>query len=413
MDDAKIWNDYIEIGKIGSGAFGNVYKAKNKSTGNYVAIKEIIKSKSNTSNNFLSEIKVMKLLKSENSIDLIDAFETKNFFYIIMELCIFNLEDYMKIRKEPLSEEEIKDCLIQLNNILKLMNKNGIIHCDLKPSNILISLEKINKISIKLSDYGLCKKLNQELSFSNLGTPLTMAPEVLEGLTFSNKNDIWSLGVIIYYLLFKEYPYYGKTEVQLNNDIHSGKILKQTFNNELNDLINKMLCIDVNKRISWEDYFNHSFFKNKKIIYEFPEFNEMCKIHSKMIGGYCSKCKINICENCFKEHYNSHSYGIYPFYKIGMDSEEKELSDNYINEIENNLKYISKIKNDIRSVLTKIKIKSQNSSVYQFDENNNFKNYYFQCLKMINEKLNLQFNKLKLLDINIWIKDQEKINISL
>ena len=226
MDDAKIWNDYIEIGKIGSGAFGNVYKAKNKSTGNYVAIKEIIKSKSNTSNNFLSEIKVMKLLKSENSIDLIDAFETKNFFYIIMELCIFNLEDYMKIRKEPLSEEEIKDFLIQLNNILKLMNKNGIIHSDLKPSNILISLEKINKISIKLSDYGLCKKLNQELSFSNLGTPLTMAPEVLEGLTFSNKNDIWSLGVIIYYLLFKEYPYYGKTEVQLNNDIHSGKILK-------------------------------------------------------------------------------------------------------------------------------------------------------------------------------------------
>jgi hypothetical protein len=96
-----------------------------------------------------------------------------------------------------------------------------------------------------------------------------------------------------------------------------------------------------------------------------------------------------------------------------MDSEEKELSDNYINEIENNLKYITKIKNDIRSVLTKIKIKSQNSYVYENDENNNFKNYYFQCLKMINEKLNLQFNKLKLLDINIWIKDQEKINISL
>ena len=126
-----------------------------------------------------------------------------------MELCIFNLDENMKIRNEPLSIEEIKEIFYQLNNILKTMNEKNIIHKDLKPSNILISLEKINKIQIILSHFGSSNNLKEQSTLSKNGTPFTMPPEVLENGNISDKSDIWSLGIIIYYLLFNEYPFIG------------------------------------------------------------------------------------------------------------------------------------------------------------------------------------------------------------
>jgi serine/threonine protein kinase len=71
----------------------------------------------------------------------------------------------------------------------------------------------------------------------------------------SIKSEIRSLGVIIYYLLFKEYPYQGKDEYQLIKDINSNKKLKSTDNKELNDLLNKMLEKNSNNRISWQSLF--------------------------------------------------------------------------------------------------------------------------------------------------------------
>ncbi len=90
-----------------------------------------------------------------------------------------------------------------------------------------------------------------------------MAPEVLEFGEISPKNDIWSLGILIYYLIFKEYPYNGKGEVQILKDIKSNKKLKKINDDDLNDLLNKMLKVNLNERISWDDYFNHCFFKKK------------------------------------------------------------------------------------------------------------------------------------------------------
>ena len=407
----SIWDKYEELGKLGSGSFGSVYKAKNKLTGTYVAIKEIIKSKYNSSE-YLSEAEMMKKVQSENSVNLIETFETKYFFYLIMELCIFNLDEYMKIRNEPLSIDEIKEILFQLNNILKTMKEKSIIHNDLKPSNILISLEKINKIQIKLSDFGSSNNLKDESTLSKNGTPFTMAPEVLENSKVSDKSDIWSLGIIIYYLLFNEYPYNGKTEVQINNDIHSGKQLKKSNDDKLNDLLNKMLCIEPFYRITWEMYFNHPFFLNFKRYkneIKFPEFEILCKKHNTTFGGYCNRCKVNFCEFCYSEH-SSHKYEIFPFFKIGMSSKEKQLSEDLINNIEENIKNLTKMKNDIRAIITKIKNKTENNGVYNFDQGNNFKNYYMECLKIISENTFIE-NNIKLLDVNIWIKEYEKINI--
>ena len=76
--------------------------------------------------------------------------------------------------------------------------------------------------------------------------------ECLRGEDLTNKTDIWSLGIIIYYMAFKEYPYNGRNEYNIVKLIESNPILKKTNDDDLNDLISKMLKKDLAERISWE-----------------------------------------------------------------------------------------------------------------------------------------------------------------
>ena len=82
----NIWDEYEKYEIIGSGTFAKVYRAKNKETKKYVAIKEIDKTKIKD-NNILNEIEIMKKLKSDNSLLLIDEIETQESYYLILELC--------------------------------------------------------------------------------------------------------------------------------------------------------------------------------------------------------------------------------------------------------------------------------------------------------------------------------------
>ena len=84
-------------------------------------------------------------------------------------------------------------------------------------------------------------------------------------------------------MLNKKYPYNGQTEELLLKDINSNKKLKLSNDDKLNDLINKMLKININERISWDEYFNHPFFNQDNI--QLFKFN--CEKHSKIINNYC------------------------------------------------------------------------------------------------------------------------------
>ena len=93
-----------------------------------------------------------------------------------------------------------------------------------------------------------------------------MAPEVLAGEEYDKQCDLWSLGVIIYQLFFKKYPYNGLTEIAIYKQISQfgQKCLSKTGDKNLDDLIRKLLVKDPNKRIEWEEYFKHPFFKKGK-----------------------------------------------------------------------------------------------------------------------------------------------------
>ena len=174
--------------------------------------------------------------------------------------------------------------------------------------------------------------LNQFNSKSIFYSLLTISPQLLKGDTFTNKTIIWSLGIIIYYILFKEYPFNGKTEYQIIKEIESKKLLNPIYEEELNDLVNKMLKIDENERISWNDYLLHPFFKKNFEIFTFPEFNSICKNHFLPFELYCVYCKTNICKLC-KDYHNKHQ--IILFSDIGLTQSELNQMENLIKIFDN------------------------------------------------------------------------------
>ena len=269
-------NDYKLEKQIGNGTFGEVYQGIEKSTGLKVAIKRLRKKILYENGNYLlkafyREIDCMKKCACENSIKYIKDFQTQNNFNIIMELCDKDLLCYLYERPNPFSAEEIRETFSQLNNVFRKMTQNNIVHRDLKLGNILMKFtdEEKTKFIPKLTDYGFSKELNKYnyASCTHLGTPATMAPEIMLNNPYNNKSDLWSVGVMMYQLYFRDVPYDGKNEQDILKKIQSNQPLKQPDDPDLRDLINKLLVFNVQDRLSWREYFEHPFFnpnnKNK------------------------------------------------------------------------------------------------------------------------------------------------------
>ena len=419
MSRSVIWEKYSKNNIKFSNAQGTLYNVIDKKTGKYVIIKEINKLKFKDITKYE---KILNKIKSENFITIKDIIDEKEYYYIIMESCICNIEEYLKVKDENISINEIFEILTQLNNTFKIMHKEKIIHKNLKPSNLLLKMENFNKMKILISDFNPSENLdNLILSMTNINNKnyFTIAPEILKGEEISSKIDIWSLGIIIYYLIFNEYSYNGETEFKIIQEINSNKPLKIINDNELNDLVKKMLCVNVKQRISWDDYFNHPFFKKNINLgnqINFPQFNFHCNIHSEIIESYCVSCKLNICKFCLNKH-NLHN--IISFPNIGLNDMEIKGLDNIITEIDINYNNFLKFKNDIKDLLETIKLIKSNSLIYDADTKNNYKQYYINLLNSLNEKikipknitlLNISLNKFKIIE-NSKITEEDIKNL--
>ena len=238
------YNNYYEtINYIRLCRFGYVYKGRDKETKELRAIKIIDKEKIRKKlssqyeikeienqlkiyiEGFIQEFENMKICSrnNDNSVKCYEYFNNKDNFVIIMELCDENLLRILKKRiendKRGFSSEEISEIMKELNNTFKIMKENNIIHRNLKLENILIKYDDIEhkNYKIKLSDY-ICNKRLISLSrnFNKVAdTDEYIAPEILNGGEYNYKCDLWSIGIIIYRLIFCNKTYKGKTENEL------------------------------------------------------------------------------------------------------------------------------------------------------------------------------------------------------
>ena len=250
MDNYKsIGNYFYYNNTIGTGSFSNVYKGFRIKDQKIVAIKHITRF---IEEKYIhSEISLMKKISHKNIIKLYDVIikNNKN-TYLILEYCdSYDLSNYINSSCKKYNFKYI----FEIINGLEYLYLNKILHRDIKPQNILI-----HKNSIKICDFGFAKIIkDNDLINTFCGSPLYMAPELFTHNQYNDKADIWSLGVIIYEILYKKHPYISKTKLELIKKIKSYKIIYPECKNEfLLNLLKKMLIKNYNNRITWKEIFN-------------------------------------------------------------------------------------------------------------------------------------------------------------
>jgi len=188
--------------------------------------------------------------------------------YLMLEYCNGgDLSSFLKTH--TLSEEEALKLMLQFNSGLKVLWENNVIHRDLKPQNLLLSISNENLITLKIGDFGYAKTMEDSLMETLCGTPLYMAPEILKGgqIKYTNKADLWSVGCILYEMLFGKPPYGAKNQKELFDNIQGKKLdfpQIPPISKEALDLVKKLLMKEYADRISWVDYFDHFWFSKKE-----------------------------------------------------------------------------------------------------------------------------------------------------
>jgi len=249
---------------IGKGTFSTIYKGKSRITNEIVAIKhiDITNISSETKQLIINEVKLLQNYKHPNIIECIDTFVSKNYINIILKYYeLGDLSIYLKTN--ILTEKEVQIIFRQLIDAIKYLRNNNIMHRDIKPSNILLE----SKSKIILCDFGLAKKYNntKDLSSTICGSPLYMAPELLTQKYYTPNCDIWSIGVVLYEMLFNKRPISANSIETLKEKLKENVLIPKNISIDCYDLISRLLVKDLKKRITWKELFCHVWIvENKK-----------------------------------------------------------------------------------------------------------------------------------------------------
>ncbi len=196
-------------GIIGKGSFGTVNKAISIEDGSTVAIKTINKVQSALNIDIIKkEVRIMKLVKHKNVVQLIDVYESKALIHIVMEyMSGGDLYSRFCNRQDCFNEERVKIIFAQIVSAIKYIQDLGIIHRDLKLENILFESEEEDS-NVKIADFGLSALQGPYQEVTDvLGTLHYAAPEIIARKPYDYSVDIWSLGVILYVLVTGCYPF--------------------------------------------------------------------------------------------------------------------------------------------------------------------------------------------------------------
>ncbi len=264
---------------IGTGGMSRVYKAKCHLLNRNVAVK-ILKEEYNADKEFVKrfyiESQAAASLSSPNIVSVYDVGEEENTYYIVME--------YVEgvTLKEVIKENGVLAWNVALNFSLQILaaldcaHKNGIVHRDIKPQNIIVTDEGV----LKVTDFGIARAVNgdetKKIDRDVLGSVHYISPEQAKGIMIDARSDIYSLGIVMYEMLTGKLPYDGTNPVSvalmhLNSEPASIKDLNISVPNELVKIVNTAMQRDVLNRYQ----------RAKDMADELNEFKKAEKLTSK------------------------------------------------------------------------------------------------------------------------------------
>ena len=325
-----------------------IFKTRHTSSIKYIAVK--VYSKKNLRNKYSYEYDIIHNIKGKGILNILSSSEDSNYFYMEEEYCATG--DLSRClwnnKNNTYLERTIKTIGIQLLSGLQTLHKNGIIHCNLKPSNIVID----EYGNVKICDFKKClriSKMTNDLIQKNkcAMTPCYTAPELFikEG-KYSFKSDLWALGCILFELAVGQVPFFDNSIDNLIN-----KIIKEEVNfdrkeltnysDDFIDVIKKLLIKEPNNRITWgeiermswwDGYFYSDNNNNKsenslsKIDTSKTSNNSNNNIDTKKLSKIAIRNKIEQ-----KEDYNNTKDD-----KIGSTEEELDFQSNDLEDLEEN-----------------------------------------------------------------------------
>lgn len=251
--------DYHVLHLIGQGCFGKVFKGRRRFSGQIVALKFISKrgKQDKDLQNLRLEIGILQRLDHENIIRLLDSFETNTDFVVVTEYAYGELFEIFQDDKS-LPEEEVRRIAKQLVQGLNYLHSQKIIHRDMKPQNVLVGADD----TIKLCDFGFARVMSSQtvVLTSIKGTPLYMAPELVQEKPYDCSADLWSLGVICYELFVGQPPFYTNNLISLIQIIVQQPVsypdnMSPSFKSFLQGLLQK----NPKLRLGWPDLLHHPF----------------------------------------------------------------------------------------------------------------------------------------------------------
>ncbi|XP_026273274.1 serine/threonine-protein kinase STK11 [Frankliniella occidentalis] len=269
----KMIGKYVMGDLLGEGSYGKVKEVLDSETLCRRAVKILKKRKlrriPNGEQNVQREITLLKKLRHRNVIGLLDVLvnDEKEKMYLVMEFCVGGLQDMLEStpqKRFPLWQAHGYFC--QLMDGLQYLHSQRIIHKDIKPGNLLLTLSGI----LKISDLGVAEALDffaeDDTCFTGQGSPAFQPPEIANGhekfLGF--KVDIWSSGVTLYNITTGLYPFEGDNIFRLFENIAKGEYtIPDEIENPLRDLLHGMLQKDAVKRFTLQQIRQHPWFWRK------------------------------------------------------------------------------------------------------------------------------------------------------
>lgn len=269
----KFVGRYLVGDLIGEGSYSKVKEVIDSETLERRAIKIMTKQRlkkiPNGEENVRRETRLMSRLNHKNVIKLVDVLynEEKQKLYVVMEYCVTVLQElFERAPNNKLPISQAHHYFVQLIDGLEYMHSQGIIHKDIKPSNLLID----NSDVIKITDLGVSEQLDlfdpADWCSASQGSPAFQAPEVAEGVEkFSGfKIDVWSSGVTLYCITTGKYPFEGENIYRLFETISKGIfMMPDDVDPALQNLLYGMLDKDPISRFSLIQVKEHEWVRRK------------------------------------------------------------------------------------------------------------------------------------------------------